>query len=197
MSRFAASVDAAENPGIMSHGDSMHHDSGSNRESRLAVTAWSRVAIVTLCLMVHACDTGRGGAVELSWSLRPVPGAGTTQFTACHPDNRDAGWDIASIRLSWTLADGSCPAPACSQAWSCDDNHGATAFDVPRGIANLLVSPECSNGALPAPDTYIAPAIVQRNVIRGETVSLGAVELVVAISNCLQQPCICGTPSGN
>jgi len=65
-------------------------------------------------------------------------GAGTTQFTACHPDNPDAGWDIASIRLSWTLADGSCPAPACSQAWSCDDNHGATAFDVPRGIANLL-----------------------------------------------------------
>jgi len=161
------------------------------------VTAWSRVAIVTLCLMVHACDTGRGGAVELSWSLRPVPGAGTTQFTACHPDNPDAGWDIASIRLSWTLADGSCPAPACSQAWSCDDNHGATAFDVPRGIANLLVSPECSDGALPAPGTYIAPAIVQRNVIRGETVSLGAVELVVAISNCLQQPCICGTPSGN
>src|SRR4051794_26924864 len=162
MSRFAASVDAAENPGIMSHGDSMHHDSGSNRESRLAVTARSRVAIVTLCLMVHACDTGQGGAVELSWSLRPVPGTGTTQFTACRPDDPEAeGWSIAKIRLRWTLADGSCPAPSCEQSWDCDTNHGATGFDVPAGIANLLVAPQCSNGALPAPDTYIAPAIVQ------------------------------------
>lgn len=157
--------------------------------------------------MVHACDTGHGGAVELSWSLRPVPGAGTTQFTGCHPDNVDDGWGIARIRLSWTLPDGSCPSQACSQPWNCDDNHGATGFDVPQGMANLLVSPECSNGALPAPDTYIAPAIVQRNVIRGETVSLGAVELVVAISRCNSAPlgngnrgdlpCICGTPSGN
>jgi len=136
--------------------------------------------------------------VELSWSLRPVPGAGTTQFTSCHPDDPEAeGWSIARIRLRWTLPDGSCPAPMCEQSFECDANHGATGFDVPAGIANLLVAPECSNGALPAPDTYIAPAIVQRNVIRGETVSLGAVELVVAISNCVQRPCICGTASGN
>jgi hypothetical protein len=181
----------------MSHGDSMHHDSGSNRESRLGVTARWRVAIVTLCLMVHGCDTGHGGAVELSWSLRPVPGAGTTQFTGCHPDVKSEGWDIARIRLRWTLADGSCPAQLCDQTFDCDANHGATGFDVPAGIANLLVAPECSDGNLPAPNTYIAPAIVQRNVIRGETVSLGAVELVVAISDCASRPCICGTPSGN
>src|ERR1700759_1301322 len=74
MSRFAASVDAAENPGIMSNGDSMHDDSGSNRECRVPVAvAWMiRVATATLCLGVHGCDTGKGGAVELSWSLRPA-----------------------------------------------------------------------------------------------------------------------------
>lgn len=171
------------------------------------MTARWRVAIVTLCLTVHGCDTGHGGAVELSWSLRPVPAAGTTQFTACHPDDPAAGWDIERIRLTWTLADGSCPSTVCTQTWPCDANHGATGFDVPAGIANLLVSPECSDGDLPAPNTYIAPAIVQRNVIRGETVSLGAVEIVVANTQCSSaalgnanhgdRPCICGTPSGN
>src|SRR5215510_6804817 len=102
MSRFAASVDAAENPGIMSHGDSMHRALGSNRDLRPTVTAWMRVAIVTLCLAVHACDTGRGGAVELSWKLRPMSGTSEDPFVrVCHPD-RTTGWDVATIRLSWT-----------------------------------------------------------------------------------------------
>jgi len=93
--------------------------------------------------------------------------------------------------------------PPCSKDWNCDENHGATGFDLPEGIANLLVTPACSDGSLPAPDTYIAPAIVQRDVIRGETVSLGAVELVVATMKCKTaalgspnagtQSCICGT----
>lgn len=163
-----------------------------------------RVAIVTLCLAVHACDTGRGGAVELSWKLRPMSGTSEDPFVrVCHPD-RTQGWDVAMIRLSWTRSsDGACPMPPCSKDWNCDENHGATGFDLPEGIANLLVTPACSDGSLPAPDTYIAPAIVQRDVIRGETVSLGAVELVVATTKCKtaemgstnagDQSCICGT----
>jgi hypothetical protein len=188
----------------MSHGDSMHHDSPSNRACRAAVTVWMRVAIVTLCLAVHACDTGRGGAVELSWKLRPMSGTSEDPFVrVCHPD-RMQGWDVATIRLSWTRSsDGTCPMPPCSKDWNCDENHGATGFELPEGIANLLVTPACSDGSLPAPDTYIAPAIVQRDVIRGETVSLGAVELVVATTKCKtaamgssnagDQSCICGT----
>src|SRR5215468_5691401 len=87
MSRFAASVDAAENPGIMSHGDSMHPVSGSNRAARSAASLWIRIAIATLCLPVHACDLGTGGAVELSWARRPASGpgngSGSGQFVDC------------------------------------------------------------------------------------------------------------------
>jgi len=190
----------------MSYGDNMHHDSGSNRACRAAVTAWMRVAVVTLCLPVHACDTGRGGAVELSWKLRPMSGTSDQPFVqSCHP-GVSAGYDVGRIRLSWTRAsDGACPMPPCLQDWDCDDNHGTTGFDVPEGVANLLVTPTCPDGSLPAPSTYIAPAIVQRDMIRGETVSLGAVELVVAVTKCKTAPdsgntdqeCICGTPAVN
>ncbi|HEY0988096.1 MAG TPA: hypothetical protein VGD80_13625, partial [Kofleriaceae bacterium] len=61
--------------------------------------------------------------------------------------------------------------------------------------------PPASDTGAAAPETYIAPAIVERRVVRGETVSLGAVELVVAVSECRdptdmsaqadRRPCIC------
>src|SRR5579859_6520711 len=104
MSRFAASVDAAENPGIMSLGDSMHHDSGSNRGGDPPVAErirpW-RVAVVTLCLAVHGCDRGSGGAVELSWSLRPASSPLRNEpFVGCD-GAVGSGWGpIAKIRLS-------------------------------------------------------------------------------------------------
>src|SRR4051812_28868103 len=89
MSRFAASVDAAENPGIMSHGDSMHPVSGPNPAPNPAPRLWLRVAIATLCLPVHACDLGNGGAAELSWSLRPASSAVPQKFVGC--DAQDSG----------------------------------------------------------------------------------------------------------
>src|SRR5262249_32936985 len=89
-----------------------------------------------------------------------------------------------------------------SQSWRCEFNHGVTGFDLGQGVAQLWVTPACVSGEASA-DTYIAPAIVERNVIRGETVSLGAVELVVAVSDCSNpadmdpqvglRPCICCT----
>src|SRR5215831_12614251 len=173
MSRFAASVDAAENPGIMSPGDSMHDGSGSNRECRATgAVAWrTRVASVTLCLAVHGCATGTGGAVELSWKLRPASSASTDKFVDCQPDSTDDGWGpVTAIRLDWRVGDA-----AGSHDWTCSDNHGATGFDLPVGVADLLVTPECGDAEHRQPaaqDTYIAPATLQRRVTRGETVSL-------------------------
>ena len=37
--------------------------------------------------------------------------------------------------------------------------------------------------------SYIAPAAEQRRVIVGDTVSLGAVEIVVVVTSCDDQPC--------
>jgi hypothetical protein len=178
----------------------MHPVSGSNREARSARSLWIRIAIATLCLPVHACDLGSGGAVELSWSLRPASGAMPDKFVSCEGNDKDGNllWQVTRIRLHWQVG-----SVACSHAWRCDNNHGATGFEIPPGIANLWLTPECGTepSASPcdddhpaAPDTYIAPAIVQREVIRGEVVTLGAVELVVSVAACPNPPCVC--PSG-
>jgi hypothetical protein len=190
----------------------MHHDSGSNRECRsAAAVAWlTRVATVTLCLAVHGCDTGKGGAVELSWKLRPASSGFTEKFVDCDSLQNGTG-RVAEIELSWSVAGLDDATSVGSKRWPCDDNHGATGFDLPAGPAELSLRPICAPepGATeqPAvPDTYIAPAAVMRSVIRGETVSLGAVELVVSVSDCVtaaagdvnsgSQPCICCTAVG-
>jgi hypothetical protein len=180
----------------------MHPISGSNRKARPAHSLRIRIAIATLCLPVHACDLGSGGAVELSWSLRPASSAMTAKFVGC--EGRDSSgsliWAITQIQLHWQVG-----SVTGSKAWSCDANHGATGFEIAPGPANLWVTPACgpaqttppSDDDVPAaPDTYIAPAIVQRDVIRGETVTLGAVELVVSVATCPQPPlCVC-PPTG-
>jgi hypothetical protein len=158
------------------------------------------VAIATLCIPVHGCDTGTGGAVELSWKLRPASSSLNSKFVDCDSGQRGTN-PVAQIRLHWQIGNTADPAGNDgSQAWSCQLNHGVTGFDLAEGTANLWVTPECSNGPA-SPDTYIAPAIVQRQVSQGDTVSLGAVELVVSVSDCRNdsqrepgvppQPCIC------
>jgi hypothetical protein len=149
---------------------------------------------VTLCLAVHGCDSVDGGAAELSWKLRPASSALSEKFVDCDPgsDNKDRG-SVTKIRLNWQVRVGDSVKEG-SEAWTCQDNHGATGFELPEGTADLSVTPECGTGSNvteAAPNTYIAPAIVQRTVTRGATVSLGAVELVVVVSDCNSQPCIC------
>jgi hypothetical protein len=182
----------------------MHGASGSNRQhtARGPVAATIRVGIATLYLAVHGCDTGTGGAVELSWTLRPASSAVMDKFVDCDSGKPGTG-NVAQIRLFWQVdnASGDPTGTAGSQAWSCGDHHGVTGFDLAPGTANLRIAPECQTGPA-SPDSYTAPAIVQRQVSRGDTVSLGAVELVVAVSDCgtgsgasdagvPSQPCIC------
>jgi len=50
---------------------------------------------------------------------------------------------------------------------------------------------ECADDHPADLNTYIAPAIVQRDSIRGEVITLGAVELVVSDAACPSQPCTC------
>ena len=137
----------------------------------------------TLCLLVHGCEAGHGGAVELSWKLRPASSSLSDKFVDCASGQPGTG-AVTDIRLHWrkdTPGDGG--SNESSKSWPCDYNNGVTGFDVPEGTVDLWVTPECMDG--PAlPGTYVAPAIVQRQVIRGDTVSLGAIELVVSVSYC-------------
>lgn len=153
------------------------------------------VGLALVCL-VAACDDVAGGAVELSWKLRPAASSLDNKFVDCDSGRAGTG-PVTAIRLHWDVQSDSADPTGKqgSRAWECNDSHGVTGFELAEGTASLWVTPECAGG--PAlPDTYLAPAIVQRRVIRGEAVSLSAVELVVNVSYCAaagegDQPCIC------
>lgn len=141
-----------------------------------------RICLV-VCLGVNAgCTAVNGGAVELSWKLRPASGS-TDIFVDC--DQIPNTNPVTRIRLDWQV-----DTTHGSQAWNCTDYHGVTGFDLPVGTALLSVSPECETGDATT-NTYTAPAPEQRIVIVGNTISLGAVELIVEDTRCDVQPCIC------
>lgn len=126
--------------------------------------------------------------MELSWKLRPASSSLPDKFVDCVSGETGTG-PVTRIRLDWTMQDGTNRRGSAS--WRCSDNYGVTGFDLPEGEALLEVAPECEDG-IAAKDTYTAPAPQRRRVILGDTVTLGAVELVVQVSYCGQQPCICG-----
>lgn len=152
-----------------------------------------RIAAATACLFVHGCDTVEGGAVELSWKLRPKSGGLSEQFVQCDPDQPGTN-PVTKMRLEWSVQTDDDGIVTGFDEWSCDDSHGVTGFDLPPGTALLAVKPVC--GATPDnyeahPASYIAPAAEQRRVSLGDTISLGAIELVVVVSYCDEQTCIC------
>jgi hypothetical protein len=152
----------------------------------------TRMAFATgLCLSVHGCENVQGGAVELSWKLRPASSSLEDKFVDCDSGREDTG-PVAYIRLDWEVR-----GQQGFTRWECDDNHGTTGFDLPEGAALLRVTPECLEGEeaqAARPDSYIAPAAEQRGVIPGDTISLGAVEIIVVVTDCRAQSCICGVP---
>jgi hypothetical protein len=146
-----------------------------------------RAVVFMLCLGVHGCTDVTGGAVELSWKLRASTGSEHT-FLNCsirlEPTNQLV--DVAQIQLDWTH-DGK----TGSRSWACDDDHGVTGFELPAGQALLHVSPICRNGNIALASTFTAPAPEQRDVIVGNTVNLGGIELLLEVSSCDLQDCIC------
>jgi hypothetical protein len=151
------------------------------------------VAIATaLCLAVHGCTGAGAGAVELSWRLRPEPGAGvTTPFVYCDGASLPEVM-VDAIRLDWSITDGAGVVEKGAKAWSCGSSRGATGFELPPGSALLTVTPVCASGADATINTYIGPAPIAREVTPGGVVSLGAVVLVVQTSSCdTLGACIC------
>jgi hypothetical protein len=147
-----------------------------------------RVVVMT-CLFVHGgCAAVDGGAVELSWSLRTASGS-TSSFATCDPGHSNSV-PVTGIRLDWEVG-----GVAAFKTWDCVDGYGVTGFELPEGPALLSVSPTCEFGAATT-NTYTAPAPEQRKVIAGNTISLGAVELILQTAtkldpSCELQPCIC------
>ncbi len=131
-----------------------------------------------------------GGAVELSWKLRPASSSLEDKFVGCTP-GRFGTNPVTRMRLDWEVRD-QAGVRTGSDDWACTDNHGVTGFDLPEGDALLRVTPLCAEGEAD-PASYIAPAAEQRRVIAGDTISLGAVEIIVVVTICNEtQPCVCG-----
>jgi hypothetical protein len=149
-------------------------------------TRWASgfARVVLVCVLATACDTVDGGAVELSWKLRPASSDLDNKFVDCN-SGEDGTGPVVAIQLRWLVGD-----VEGSDEWSCGDSHGVTGFALPPGSALFSVVPVCDFGPATT-DSYIAPPVEQRNVILGNTVSLGAIELVVNVSYCGPQPCIC------
>jgi hypothetical protein len=156
-----------------------------------SVAAPTRMALATvLCLLVHGCENVNGGAVELSWKLRPASSSIEDKFVSCNPGRASTG-PVIEMRLDWTITVQGGEETG-SRRWPCTDNHGVTGFELPEGVALLTVTPICAYGDAKSA-SYIAPAGEQRRVIAGDTISLGAVEIVVVVIGCSEtQPCICG-----
>jgi hypothetical protein len=152
--------------------------------------------ILRACLIAASaagCTTANGGAVDLSWKLRPQSGAtddpNVPTFLDCSMQGSDGeplGGSVQCIELQWQVGSDS-----GFSDFQCVDQHGETLFDLPTGTASLSVVPLCADPTMPKQcvrtraatvGTYLAPAPVQRQVTVGGTISLGAVELVVDVA---------------
>ena len=152
-----------------------------------AVVTLRRIVAFVVWMAVHGCNDVNGGAVELSWKLRAQSGSSDT-FLQCEIGVADTG-NVERIRLDWDV-NTSTGLVSGFREWPCSDYHGATGFELPEGVALLRVRPLCATHDA-AVNTYTAPAPEQRKVIAGNTVSLGGVELLLEVSSCGTQACIC------
>lgn len=186
MSRLAASeVRGALTPTAIARGCAI----GQTAAVKPARFAWLGALAFAL---LAACNGGAdGGAVELSWRLRPaegpLPDNPCSPFVCCDQVGSGTG-PIDQVRLDWQVG-----SAQGSTAWGCNLGDGVTGFDLPPGEALLTVSPVCTDGTAD-PATFAAPAPIARTVIAGGTISLGAVEIVLQVSSCTQQTCICAPP---
>jgi hypothetical protein len=130
---------------------------------------------------IPSCTEVTGGAVELSWLLRPSNG----DENACSEQSCCATAHVVDMRLMWDVG-----GVMGSDFWPCEDNRAVTGFELPPGEATLWVVPECATGPAEA-DAYEAPAPVVRTLVDGEVASLNAVVVQVQLANCDSQACIC------
>jgi hypothetical protein len=148
---------------------------------------------VFLCTTGLSCVEVEGGAVELAWTLRTPDGSARV---AC------AEAQIAEIRVCWQPVEGE-PAvdwPACSperqRAFSCAAERGVSRFEIAPGRTQFWIEPVCEDGAVAAPETYVVPRPIAREVQDGKVSTLDALLIVAsrtsrADRDCLSAGCTC------
>lgn len=133
-----------------------------------------------------ACVDVNGGAVELSWSLRTLAGDSVESCSAA---------SIEAVRLCWQpLGDGGGEGGArCRserfRSFPCEDESGATRFELPPGPTSLWIEPVCDDGLPAALGTYQVPPPIVRTVSTGDVVTLSS--LLIAVDPCAEPGCTC------
>ncbi len=148
-----------------------------------------RLAFAALAVAC-GCTRVDGGAVELSWKLRPESGPASdpkNPFLDCNIGEPNTS-PVSEIQIEWSP----CTGERCTARWDCTQNHGVTGFDLDEGDVLLTITPLCADGPA-SPMAYEPAAPIQRSVVTGNIVNLGAVELVLQVSSCdpTNHPCIC------
>jgi hypothetical protein len=152
------------------------------RPIRRALPRLAAPLILLSCLpFLQQCVSVDGGAIELSWALRTTDGEVTNCFDA----------RVEGIRVSWSVEVSATRTLSFHASFRCDDDSGATSFDVPAGTASITVAPECADGNVAAIDTYEAPPPIVRRIREGEVATLDALLIAVRTSSCDTRPCVC------
>lgn len=147
-------------------------------EHTLRAVTFITVCIGLLTSTTPACVEVNGGAAELSWSLRTFEGV----------QNDCALSGIDMVRLCWRSMDGELDAgtsvplaciPEQSMDFSCESNRGVTDFAIASGWQIFWVVPVCTDGNVPAENTYEVPPPLVRKVEPGSVVTLKS-QLIVA-----------------
>ena len=120
-------------------------------------------------MAAQGCVDVRGGAVELSWTIRTEEG-GSCSCARAEIDRIE----LLATPCDLLESDGTCvgsPQHRNAWTWSCQESHGTTLFDIPEGRWGFKIEAFTMND-LPA-EAAVPPPIV-RDVVTGEVAMLDA-----------------------
>jgi hypothetical protein len=130
-------------------------------------------------MAAQGCVDVRGGAVELSWTIRTEEG-GSCSCARAEIDRIE----LLGTRCDHLLSGGICGAPCPNNpdmicpagperliTWTCEEGHGTTVFDIPEGRWAFEIEAVTMNG-LSAQAAVPEPIV--RDVVTGEVAMLDA-----------------------
>jgi hypothetical protein len=132
-------------------------------------------------LALGGCVRVDGGAVELSWTVRPIDGMTDLDDWADCARGTDTLAEVALCARACTIvSDGACVGEVTCpvHAWPCERRHGSTLFEIVAGRKELWIEVRCADGARA---DVLVPEPIVRDIADGEVTQLHAVLISVPV----------------